>query len=246
MRGPTPNRRRPSHRPASSPLGASMQGSPHAFSLPVPRPGHEDPCRVWKTSGPSTGSRGMSEASTPDDAVRRRAFAEVVEPEIEVMLRVARSITGSSADAEDLVQESLVRAFRAIDRFDGRHPRAWLLTILRNTNANMHRRRRPIAVDDWELIHASRPAFGSAESPAAEEVYVVEELDGALQAAVAQLDPKFRSALVLVDVHDLSYAEAAAVLDVPVGTVMSRLSRARERVRKTLGPTFTTTPREQS
>ena len=188
----------------------------------------------------------MSEARTADDAGRRRAFAEVVEPEIEVMLRVARSITGSTADAEDLVQESLVRAFRAIDRFDGRHPRAWLLTILRNTNANMHRRRRPIAVDDWELIHASRPAFGAVDSPAAEEVYVVQELDGALQVAVAGLDPKFRSALVLVDVHDLSYAEAAAVLDVPVGTVMSRLSRARERVRKALGPTFTTTPREQS
>ncbi len=188
----------------------------------------------------------MSEAITPDDAARRRAFAEVVEPEIEVMLRVARSITGSAADAEDLVQESLVRAFRAIDRFDGRHPRAWLLTIVRNTNSNMHRRRRPIAVDDWELIHASRPAFGAVESPAAEEVYVVQELDGALQAAVAGLDPKFRSALVLVDIHDLSYAEAAAVLDVPVGTVMSRLSRARERVRKALGPTFTTTPREQS
>jgi DNA-directed RNA polymerase specialized sigma24 family protein len=54
----------------------------------------------------------MSEVSTPDDALRRRAFAEIVEPEIEVMLRVARSITGKAADAEDLVQESLVRAFR--------------------------------------------------------------------------------------------------------------------------------------
>ena len=188
----------------------------------------------------------MSEASTPDDVERRRAFAEVVEPQIEVMLRVARSITGSAADAEDLVQESLVRAFRAIDRFDGRHPRARLLTIVRNTNANMHRRRRPLVVDDWELIHASRPAFGRAESPGAEDVYVADELDGPLQAAVAGLDPRFRSALVLVDVHDLSYAEAAAVLDVPVGTVMSRLSRARERVRKTLGPTFTTTRGEQS
>ncbi len=188
----------------------------------------------------------MSEARTPDDVERRRAFGEVVEPEIEVMLRVARSITGNAADAEDLVQESLVRAFRAIDRFDGRHPRAWLLTIVRNTNANMHRRRRPIAVDDWELIHASRPAFGASAAPGAEETYVSQELDGALQAAVAALDPKFRSALVLVDVHDLSYAEAAAVLDVPVGTVMSRLSRARQRVRKALGPTFTTTRGEQS
>ncbi|WP_418276607.1 RNA polymerase sigma factor [Isoptericola jiangsuensis] len=187
----------------------------------------------------------MSETSTLDEAGRRRAFAEIVEPEIEVMLRVARAITGSVTDAEDLVQESLVRAFRAIDRFDGRHPRAWLLTIVRHTNANLHRRRRPVVIDDWELVHSSRPAFGSAESPSAEDVYVMEELDGALGSAVAALDPRFRSTLVLVDVHDLSYAEAAAVLEVPVGTVMSRLSRARERVRKALGPTFTTTRGEQ-
>lgn len=181
----------------------------------------------------------MAESGTREQVERRRAFREVVEPEIEVMLRVARSITGETADAEDLVQESLVRAFRAIDRFDGRHPRAWLLTIVRNTHANMHRRRRPITVDDWELVH-SRPAFGAAQAPAAEEVYVSEELETALRDAVAALDPRFRSTLVLVDVHDLSYAEAAAVLDVPVGTVMSRLSRARHRVRQALGPTFTT------
>lgn len=182
----------------------------------------------------------MSDARTTQDIERRRAFRNLVEPEIEVMLRVARSITGNAADAEDLVQESLVRAFRAIDRFDGRYPRAWLLTIVRNTNSNMQRRRRPVVVDDWELIHAARPAFGASAVPAAEESYVREELDGPLRDAVAALDPKFRSALVLVDVHDLSYAEAAAVLDVPVGTVMSRLSRARERVRRSLGPTFTT------
>lgn len=167
-------------------------------------------------------------------------FRDVIEPEIAVMLRVARSITGSNADAEDLVQESLVRAFRSLDGFDGRHPRAWLLTIVRNTNANMHRRRRPITVEDWELVHTSRPAFGAALAPAAEEVFVSEELDTALRDAVAGLAPKFRSTLVLVDVHDLSYAEAAAVLDVPVGTVMSRLSRARQRVRSALGPTFAT------
>ncbi len=200
----------------------------------------EDSAHPGKSSGPPTGSPGMSETSTPDDVERRRGFAEVVEPEIEVMLRVARSITGSAVDAEDLVQESLVRAFRALDRFDGRHPRAWLLTIVRNTHANMHRRRRPIAVDDWELIHTSRPAFGATESPAAEESYMAQELEGALHDAIVDLDPRFRSALVLVDVHDLSYAEAAAALGVPVGTVMSRLSRARERVRTALGPTFTT------
>lgn len=186
------------------------------------------------------GSAGMTGTTRSDEAERRRAFGEIVEPEIEVMLRVARGITGNAHDAQDLVQESLVRAFRALDRFDGRHPRAWLLTIVRNTNANMHRRRRPMTVDDWELIHASRPAFGAAQAPAAEDVFVSGELDRSLRDAVADLDPRFRSALLLVDVHDLSYAEAAAVLDVPVGTVMSRLSRARNRVRRALGPAFTT------
>ena len=157
-----------------------------------------------------------------------------MEPEIEVMLRVACSITANQADAEDLVQEALLRAYRAIDRFDGRHPRAWLLTILRNANANMHRRQRPGTIGDWELIRTARPAFGRAELPSAEDSFLDLELHADLDAAVGALDPRFRAALILVDVHDLSYAEAAAVMGVPVGTVMSRLSRARDRVRKSL------------
>lgn len=72
-----------------------------------------------------------------------RAFARYVEPEVEVLLRVARTLTGSWADAEDLVQDTLIWAYRGVGRFDGAHPRAWLLTILRNTNQNAHRRRRP-------------------------------------------------------------------------------------------------------
>ena len=166
------------------------------------------------------------------------SFREFVEPEIEVLLRVAGSLTANRADAEDLVQECLVRAFRAVDRFDGRHPRAWLLTILRNTNANLHRRQRPGTIGDWELLRSARPAFGRAELPSAEETFVEGELSAGLEAAIGALDPRFRAALVLVDVHDLSYAEAAAVLGIPVGTVMSRLSRARDRVRKRLGPTL--------
>jgi len=169
-----------------------------------------------------------------DDATRRSSFRELVEPEIEVLLRVALTITSIQADAEDLVQETLLRAYRAIDRFDGRHPRAWLLTILRNTNANMHRRQRPGTIGDGELIRTARPAFGRAELPSAEDSFVDHELHADLDAAVRALDPRFRAALILVDVHDLSYSEAAAVMGVPVGTVMSRLSRARDRVRKSL------------
>ena len=169
-----------------------------------------------------------------DDATRRSSFRELVEPEIEVLLRVALTITSTQADSEDLVQETMLRAYRAIDRFDGRHPRAWLLTILRNTNANMHRRQRPGTIGDWELIRTARPAFGRAELASAEDSFVDHELHADLDAAVRALDPRFRAALILVDVHDLSYSEAAAVMGVPVGTVMSRLSRARDRIRKSL------------
>lgn len=162
---------------------------------------------------------------------RRHAFAAVVEPEIEVMLRVARTLTGSDADAEDVVQEALIRAFGAIGRFDGRHPRAWLLTIVRRTFLNQNRRRRPVLLAADELDRGHRPAFGKGVEASAEDRVLDAQLDVELSRAIATLDPRFRAALVLVDVHDLSYAEAAAVLDVAPGTVMSRLSRARKRVR---------------
>ncbi len=188
----------------------------------------------------STGFPVVTLPLPEDDATRKSSFRELVEPEIEVLLRVALANTSNQADAEDLVQETLLRAYRAIDRFDGRYPRAWLLTILRNTNANLHRRQRPGTFGDWELVRSARPAFGRAVLPSAEDTFVDDELHADLEAAVRALDPRFRVALILVDVHDLSYSEAAVVMDVPVGTVMSRLSRARDRVRKQLRPTALT------
>lgn len=166
-----------------------------------------------------------------------RAFREYVEPELEVLLRVAHSLTGNSADAQDLTQETLIRAYKAVTRFDGRHPRAWLLTIMRRTHLNMHRRQRPGTVADWDALRGTRPAFGAHEQPSAEDQVVDQSLHHQLAEALASLDPRFREALWLVDVDDLSYADAAAVIGVPVGTVMSRLSRARDRVRRHLGPT---------
>lgn len=162
-------------------------------------------------------------------------FREQVEPEIEVMLRVALSLTRNAADAEDLVQESLLRAYRSLDRFDGRHARAWLLTIVRHTHLNLRRRRRPETVDEWDVLRGFRPAFGGAAPRSAEETYLHGQLGEQLTVALAELDPRFRAVVLLVDVQDLTYAEAAAVLGVPIGTVMSRLSRARDRLRRQLG-----------
>jgi RNA polymerase sigma-70 factor (ECF subfamily) len=163
---------------------------------------------------------------------RAEAFRTWVEPEIPVMLRVARTLTGSPADAEDAVQESLIRAYRALHTFDGAHPRAWLLTILRNTSANMHRRTRPDLVEDWDITaQRSRPAFGAERPETPEDATVSGILDEDLAGGLAALDPRFRSVMVLVDVHGLTYAECAEALGIPIGTVMSRLSRARDRMR---------------
>lgn len=170
-------------------------------------------------------------------AERAEAFRTHVEPELEVLLRVARRLTGSLADAEDLVQETLIRAFGAVDRFDGAHPRAWLLTILRRTHLNLNRRKRPDLVEDWAVadrVDDARPAFGATRPGTPEETVLAGVLDDHLEEAVRRLDPRFRTVLLLVDVDRLSYAEAAEVLGVPLGTVMSRLSRARERVRNDL------------
>ena len=182
-------------------------------------------------------SAGFLGVSTPPGdvaATRARAFRAHVEPEIDVMLRVARTLTGSWSEAEDLTQECLIRAWRAADRFDGKHPRAWLLTILRRTHLNMHRRRRPDTTDDVGLLAGARPAFDAVPPPTPEETVMTRVLPEDLDRLVRGLDEKFRTALTLIDLDGLSYAEAAAVLDVPVGTVMSRLSRARARIRAEL------------
>lgn len=160
---------------------------------------------------------------------RQVIFAKQVLPEVEVLLRVARSLTRHPADAEDLVQDTLLRAYRAIDRFDGRHPRAWLLTILRNTHANRGRGRRAEVLSDVDVAQAAAPA---AEEP--EAVVLRGTFDAAVERAFHGLPAKFRLVVELVDLGGLSYQEAAVTLDVPVGTVMSRLHRGRGRIRAAL------------
>lgn len=162
---------------------------------------------------------------------RQEAFATYVLPEVEVLLRVARSLTRNRADAEDLVQETLLRAYRAIDRFDGRHPRAWLLTILRNARMNDLRRRRPEVVSEHDEVseRAARPPWDGPE-----EMVIDGRFDEAVEAAFLALPERFRFVVRLVDLDGLSYQEAAAASGVPVGTVMSRLHRARRRMRDQL------------
>ena len=158
-------------------------------------------------------------------------FTRYVVPEIEVMLRVARSITGDPVEAEDLVQDSLIRAFRSIDTFDGKHPRAWLLTIVRNTNINRHRRQRPILLDDPDAFEA---AGRNPTTASVEDTYVDQTFDAAVMSSLQNLAHDGRRVIELVDLAGLTYAETAEELEIPVGTVMSRLHRARQKVRDDL------------
>jgi len=201
------------------PTGVSFPGCPDGWD------------RAGMASATAAGSHDVHQAASRERAEPKAAFARHVEPEIEMLLRVARTLTGSWPDAEDLVQDTLVRAYRGIGGFDGAHPRAWLLTILRNTNANSRRRRRPDLLDGGAELDRQRPAFGAASAPSPEQIVTDRVLGGELQRAVEALDDRFRVVLLLIDVDDLSYRDVADVLGIPVGTVLSRLSRARERIR---------------
>lgn len=175
----------------------------------------------------------VNDTASPPALSADAAFSRYVLPEIEVLYRVARSITRHDADAEDLVQETMLRAFRAIERFDGRHPRAWLLTIMRNAQASRFRRRRPSLLNDPDEA-ADRAISMADEGPGPEAVVLERGFDAVVESAYLDLPDVFREVVDLVDLGGLSYQEAAEVLEVPQGTVMSRLHRGRKRMREAL------------
>jgi RNA polymerase sigma-70 factor (ECF subfamily) len=167
----------------------------------------------------------------PPAAVSAR-FDAIVVPEIPVLWRAALAITGDPHDAEDLMQDTLLRAYRFLDGFDGAHPRAWLLTVMRNTQINRSRRRRPSLLTSGEI---DEPSAGAPSAESAEDTATRDHLDARIEAALDTLSPKLATVINLVDVAGCTYDEAAAALGIPGGTVMSRLHRARRRIRAELG-----------
>jgi RNA polymerase sigma-70 factor (ECF subfamily) len=159
----------------------------------------------------------------------RPSFESVVSPEIPSLWRAASAMTGNHHDAEDLLQDTLLRAFKGLDSFDGRYPRAWLLTILRNTHQNRNRRVRPVPVDPRSVDEV---ALGKSTSPGADSALLAREFDEHLEAALRALSPKLLHVVELVDVADFTYDEAALALGIPVATVTSRVHRARSRLRE--------------
>jgi RNA polymerase sigma-70 factor (ECF subfamily) len=174
--------------------------------------------------GPKTAASGGASRQA-----RAAAFeAEALEA-VDSLYRTALRLTRVQADAEDLVQETYLKAFRAADRFEpGTNLRAWLFTILHNTARNRARDRAKDAITyDSDTVEraADAPLHGIADTP--ETLLLRETLAPELQADIDELPEAFRQAVWLRDVEEFSYAEIAAVLDVPAGTVMSRISRGR-------------------
>lgn len=167
-------------------------------------------------------SAGGASKSSADEAFSREALSYV-----DSLYGTALRLTRRQADAEDLVQDTYLKAFRSAGQFQrGTNLKAWLFTILHNTFRNMRRHdgRNPVDVDSEYVEQAPAKAAGDF-SP--EELLTRATLDVDLQEALDALPEAFRQAVWLRDVEELSYAEIADVLDVPIGTVMSRISRGR-------------------
>ena len=149
---------------------------------------------------------------------------------LEPLFGTAMRLTRNRADAEDLVQDTVVKALRFQDRFErGTNLRAWLYTILHNTWRNRVRdiAREAVDVDSERVEELASTADGPTEIETPERVLLRATMDVDLREALDEMPEAFRQAVWLRDVDEFSYAEIAKVLDVPIGTVMSRISRGR-------------------
>ena len=187
----------------------------------------------------------MSETEAADarriaaEALGRVRFEEEALELADQVYRVARRLVGTREEAEELVQETYVRAFRSWSSYTpGTNMRAWLFRILTNLNLDRGRKlqrtpdQQPLEESDYYL--ANRLAAVEGEQ-ALEQEQVVERLSqGGVVNALAELPHDFRDVVVLVDLGEFSYADAAQILDIPIGTVMSRLHRGRRILKQTL------------
>ena len=168
-------------------------------------------------------------------------FADAAMPLMDQLYAAAMRMTRNSADAEDLVQETYMKAFRAYERFEeGTNLKAWMYRILTNSYINRYRakQRRPDESDiaDVEDMYLYRRLGGEQSDlgTSAEEAFLSSVTDDAVKAALEAIPENFRMAVLLADVEGFAYKEIAEILDVPIGTVMSRIHRGRKQLERQL------------
>lgn len=162
----------------------------------------------------------------------RQHFENAIWPHLRGAYNLARWLLGNSHDAEDVVQESFIKAFRAADRVRSEDARAWLLAIVRNTALNYRARERPKA--QVALDTQAPEAVDRSSGP--EASLLEKERRQRVRSAIERLPDDFREVIVLREIEGLSYKEIAWVMKIPMGTVMSRLSRARDLLLRDLMP----------
>jgi len=160
-------------------------------------------------------------------------------PHLDAAYNLARWLTRNDDDAEDVVQEAFVRAYRFFDSLKEDDARPWLLAIVRNSAYTWLRKNRPadvVPMDDMSMIPEDSPSIGHASpSDSNPEVVLLQSASRKLvNQALEDLPVGFREVLVMRELEDLSYKEIASVAGIPIGTVMSRLSRGREMLKQAL------------
>jgi RNA polymerase sigma factor (sigma-70 family) len=167
---------------------------------------------------------------------KREKFERLVVPHLPDAMTIARWLTGNRSDAEDVLQESCVRAFQSISQLREETARSWILAIVRNTAYTWLRKNRSgsfVFVEDLtEHERIDAELGGKDENP---ETQLIERVDAArFETAIKELPSQFQEVLVLRDMQGLDYREIAQVIGAPIGTVMSRLARARRRLLQTI------------
>lgn len=154
-------------------------------------------------------------------------FEEAVMPHLDAAYNLARWLTRNEADAQDMVQEAYLRALRFFGGFHGTDARAWLLTIVRNTCYTWLKRSRSVELSgDFEEVVLTK----ESDEPDPETSHVLKVQAQLVNEAIDKLPIEFREVVILRELEELSYKEIAAITGIPIGTVMSRLSRARKRL----------------
>jgi RNA polymerase sigma-70 factor (ECF subfamily) len=183
----------------------------------------------------SRATRARNSHAVTKEEQNARRFEQIVMPHLDSAYNLARWLTRSDADAQDVVQESCLRAFKYFAGFDGQYANAWLLKIVRNTCFTWMKRNRPaeeaLALEDnVDEVEGNSTAMdvnaaGLGRSP---EAMLIGKRDTEhLDELIAQMPPAYREVLILRELEEMSYRDIAEIIGIPIGTVMSRLARAR-------------------
>jgi RNA polymerase sigma factor (sigma-70 family) len=175
-------------------------------------------------------------------STKESRFQVIVMPHLDSAFNLARWLTGNHQDAEDVVQEAYLRAFKFFDSFHGDDGRAWLLGIVRNTFYTWYQQNKATAQnvefeEDLHGIQLQNAALQQSESYNPEAMLIQKDSQRQLQQALETLPVEFREVLVMHELEDFSYKQIAGIIGIPIGTVMSRLSRGRKALAKIISTT---------